>query len=1184
MPRVVPDIVPHCPQHPDVPLEPRRRGWYCPECNRRVLSYGQWARPTRGPMPARFDDGLDHLPWLVATPLAMARDETRPSEERAAYARVAVFETVRLAALLLLAEAQAAGGPDADLAAAMGRLALPGWRPWLDLAERLVLRTRTRSSRFGHLLAGWALMSATGGLDPLRALRGGTRTASWPGGDDPTPGLELATAERVAVTLFSHDSPRLVRLVDEGRAIVLHGVAGSRSWRSEPGPDPAIVPHGCRIAAWGDGGVLPLEPFAIPGPLVRTTDGELAGEPALGLLIATDDGGFFQGLEVPVRLVRPWGELGCRSVTPVGVADAGLSRQSAATLAAALTRHRIADARAPAWHVGPFLPRPEIEERLATALRRPGRAVLVAGEAGAGKTVLLARLASHLLAEAAGDELSPGLGALASGPVEDPDVVAMVSGPGAWTREGSERASATLSRVVALALGADGHGLGRLEGLWGRLGASGAHDRRLGRKVWLLLDGLDEDEHGAELVSALDSALPTLAVHPWLRLVLSLDITTCRRLDLGGDEALPGLESWRFLERFTDPATARSRPWLELPPLSSECEVPAHYESRQRADPSRACPLPLAALAEATRQAARQPLAIQLLHESHRCALTDPGTDDLRSEMARFWVRHGEATGMPVPGLAVRLWASRTPGLPMRESWSWSHAWFSELGERARLHAAHRGPVEALLAEGLLRPPGRGAVWPPAGEALLLPPHPIVGEGLLWLAARHDLAGRELPTGDELARWLAAPGERWSLRNELAELLRSLAARLATAGELGALDAFLSAGQRPLAVAAVAGALTAPGPSLGPLCERWASAAAETPEAAHRLAAAVALTGLERLEDGPLASLHLRLLEALSVHEPDNPAFYRQLAVHRLAAARRAPGPSAALPLLRDARRNLEVLRERWPAAEGVATPLASTLAHLGEAASALGLVSEGHEALRRALPLVRALLAAEPGHAAHRLALAGVLVDLADIALDAGRHVEAERLLGEVTVLASALRAAEPEKTSHQRLWGRVLQATGQLARAEKHLPRAWALLEEAAATLRPLAEHLLDATPRLELGRAVLAFADLALEERQGQAARSSLEEGLRVLARPTDGDRDPALDACEAEIAASLARTARDQVEEWELLERCHHLLWPLVQSGVEPPRTRPVWRRVLERRQELAAGTAGTGEGPEPATRG
>lgn len=1150
MGHVVPEPVPHCPVHLDVPLEPRRRGWCCPACARRVLSYRQWPPPPAAPAEGT-DPALAALPWLVAAPLAAAR-AAGAAEARLPLARTAALASVRLAALLLLCDALARG--DRTPYVGMGTLAIPGWRPWLELARQLADAADTRAARLGGLVAGWRLLEAGGEVDLLFAMRPAERGPSAP------PDIELATVEHIASTLFG-SGPELWRAVDGdwSRAIPLRGPAAGTVWRADSPPDPSATPARGLVAAWDEGRVLPLEPFVLPGELVAAGEGSFTGEPARALLMATADGGLYQGLAAPVHCSHEWESAPHTS--------GHVSRQDAAPLAAAQTRRRLAALRRRPWHAGPFLPRPAVEERLASALRHPGRAVVVAGEGGAGATVLLARLAAHLLQEAPEQELSAPLAALASGPAEDPDVVALVSGPGIWARAGSEAARLTLARVVASALGAGDRRWRDLEELCAHFTLTAPVDRRLGRKVWLLLDGLDEDEHGAELLAALDTALPELAACPWLRLVVSLDLVTCRRLMAAGERRSAWFHNLRFVTTFADPATDERRPWLEIPPLSRADEVPALYTARQGADPARACPLPATLLPPTASAALTNPLQAQLFHESHRWLAT-PSELDLHALMAGFLLRQGEACGFSAAELAERLWAAGSGSLTLADVWTWTERWIASMPDPAQ-HAAFPSPVEALLEGGVLVPPEVEASWPPPPTARASPAHVVVAEALLQLAARREVEEPRAPLGAAIAAGLTRPPGRWSLRHELGAALGSLAARLAEAGEFAALEPLLCAGEREVAAIALARSLgVATGGKSG--IERWARAAAADAEACLRLLRACAVAGLNETAEEPLLSFQAQLLTAAVAHLPDDPALRRQLAALRLAAAGRATCAADTVRLLREARSNLEGVRSRWPADPDTLAPLATTLVRLGEVAALLGHTDEARAALRRGVPLVRTLLAAEPGDAEARRQLAAALVALATLGTTSNHSAEAERLLGEATSVVNALCAAAPERTEHRRLWGRLLHASGLASRAGHRLQRAFSLLEQAAATLGWLAGTPGTALDRLAYARAVLDFAALAAEERATQAARAALDEGLRAFTAADGAGWDAALAAAEAELVASLARLARDHTEEVELWRRAAALLAPLAGEEGAPPRLAALGREVRQRLAELEAG--------------
>lgn len=1158
------EIAPHCPVHADVPLLPRRRGWECPVCKKRVLSFRQWPRPEEPTvLPPEIDSAHCLLPWLVAFPLAQAREEHLPQAARREFTLMAAFAALRLAVALLLAETRQSGEGDRELAAAMGRLALPGWRPWLELGELLARRARNRSTLFPHLLAGWALLAATHSLPVLRAPSQ-RRIDGGEGGVD----LDLPTVERIAATLFGGEGVRVVRVTtrDPARGLILSGKSTGGNYSVGDLVTASELSAADSVLALGDRWVLPLEPFLIPGEMATNPDGTMTGEPALLLVMATEGGGVFQGLGLPVRHQLAWDE-------PSGWPSRGgrrpvtlLSREQAAASASAVARQRVQKVREQPWHLGPLQPRPDVEAVLHTVLGQPGRALIVGGEAGCGKTVLLARLATHLLGEVSPAERSPHLAALVSGSAAEPDVVALVSGAGVWARLPGESGSRALARAVATAMGAPGDESPRLDALFDHIGASAILDRRLGRKVWLLLDAPDESEDGEALVAAIDSALPCLVTYPWLRLLLTLDLVTCRRLANPPPGSGFRFEHVRFFHSFADPESGVPRQWLQLGPLAGEMATEAAFADRQQADPSRSCPLPLTLLAASTRQALAHPLRLQLFHDSHHWVATGPADLDPQVMMAGWWVRRAEALGLPIAELARRMWEARTPGLTLAEIWRWWDEWCAGEKERAAATAVSTSPPEALIEEAVLHSPSMAFFWPPRGDTLFGPGHVLSAEAFLWLGARGELGGRALPAGRELASWIERGDGRWSLRHELASLLSGLAARLAAVGEQQAFDVFLHAKDPELAAWALSGALSASA-GLEELREHWLVAAAENVEAARRLARASVIAGVEPRVEGTAAWFLHRLHSALAQHLPDDPSPRLMRATAALSCARAAAGPWAALPLLREARNDLKAVHARWPAQDGVAPLLLPVLGELGESVFMTGHTGEAEAVLRQALLMVRTQLAIEPTQPEQRRCLVAVLVTLAELATGAGRNVEAERLLTEATTRLGQLRSRDAASFEHRRLWGRVLLASGLAALGQHRLPQARALCEEAVATLRTLAEAPEAVAGRIEYVRAAMAYAALAMDDQQERVARETLEEAARVMKGPQPGCDDPIHQLCRAELVARMASFARDAVERQEHLELSRRLLEPLVAAAFDLPRLAPLWREVTQRLREV-----------------
>jgi tetratricopeptide (TPR) repeat protein len=297
-------------------------------------------------------------------------------------------------------------------------------------------------------------------------------------------------------------------------------------------------------------------------------------------------------------------------------------------------------------------------------------------------------------------------------------------------------------------------------------------------------------------------------------------------------------------------------------------------------------------------------------------------------------------------------------------------------------------------------------------------------------------------------------------------------------------------------------------------------------------------------------------------HVPDAPE-HRAAVVAALVGQAEAEGdPAVMLELLREARRHLDRLRRCWPARPELGTLTAVALPWLGEAAALLGYTDEAQKALRTALPIVRARAVEDPADGRPRRLLAMTLVTLTDLAISAAQPVEAERLVEEATGLVASLRASEPSDRELQRLWGRVALVAGRLARVHHRLARAWGLLEEAVARLRPLVEPPRHPWAAWDYGLAVTRFAELAGDEKRFATARSVLEESLRVLApgREERGNAAPAL--LEAELCWRLAGLAYHADEECELVLRARRLLQPLAGSPDPPPRWPVLWRSVSD----------------------
>src|SRR5690242_14712317 len=77
--------MPRCATHPHIELEPRRKGWRCPDCDDVVVTYDEVPRgpATLGVTPSVPPDAAlvaltGQLPALLAIPLSAYTNEGRP--------------------------------------------------------------------------------------------------------------------------------------------------------------------------------------------------------------------------------------------------------------------------------------------------------------------------------------------------------------------------------------------------------------------------------------------------------------------------------------------------------------------------------------------------------------------------------------------------------------------------------------------------------------------------------------------------------------------------------------------------------------------------------------------------------------------------------------------------------------------------------------------------------------------------------------------------------------------------------------------------------------------------------------------------------------------------------------------------------------------------------------------------
>ncbi len=389
-------------------------------------------------------------------------------------------------------------------------------------------------------------------------------------------------------------------------------------------------------------------------------------------------------------------------------------------------------------------------------------ALIVAAEAGSGKTSLFCRLAEELLAAG-----QPAADRPEDGPPEAPrrtvlerpesatDCVLLLLG-------GSLRGRATLFERIRDGLGFSDDpsrgGIARFDELLAAWQAVGSredleHDER---RILILIDALNEAEDPKPLFEELSqlaadaAAANARAGRVWVRLLVSVRAERIETLFArwGETSDTPFLQHPQNFAHVSD-ARGRQVPYLGLRRFTSR-EAEGAYAAAQRGT-GRRCPAPWARLTPATQDLLRHPLMTSLFHQAYAGVEQPPaltGADTLWDAwLARtFDPAQG---GVALEGFALSLADDCIDAgqdqIPPELAETWRRRWQTELGNDPIRIAAGLDPLERLAEAGILRrTEGGGLDW--VSDSL--------AEQVLYLALRRrDPAQSE----SSLTAWLALP-------------------------------------------------------------------------------------------------------------------------------------------------------------------------------------------------------------------------------------------------------------------------------------------------------------------------------------------------------------------------------------------------------------------------------------------
>lgn len=868
-----------CPDHPTIALEPRRKGWWCSSCADVVLTYEERPRASSHEELA----WLDALPFPIAYPLWYTHSSRLDPYSRLWNAVFAAHQAMRVTGLLLLADYLDCSARSRAVNEAVATLRLPHWSHWTRVCTTLASFWRgalpkersDREASFPWLVSAWRSVNegaASQGLidglpgneGPARSLNdamarrrntfahgAGTRT---PGGG---PRIEevmryTEVASEMARTLFAGQPISIVRRVAHGRFVRLHGPHPDLRFSAEPSPpelEAALARTGVAIVRDG-AAPLPLFPLFVPeggdgydesGGLTEpvTIIDEIRRQRVVLIGVA--------GSRVDTEHVRLLNEALARKEASLGLTAEDVTPWSIADWARALTRETLAELEATGASHRLHIARKGVDD-LAEAYDAPGRALLLAGDSGSGRTSLLAKLGRRLVGDSEGEGAAPD------------DVVVVLD---AKTLEPMGDIDRLLCDAVLERLGIRRGSFSSVTALLAALHRSVPEDTITKRRTWLLFDDVDAYPRLPELARALRTLLLEGRRYDWLRIVVTLRAGAQRvlfdRTSKTG-EALLDLDGvWMESE---------GRPYVWLRELSTEETArAAELWSAQRgvAVPAlEGVPAPL-------RKLIANPWYLRLFLESTTEGDAAPLSEDelLDRYLESIASRHpgGRAT---MTTIATSFLGSGRCTLSLEEAEAMTDRWREEESLAGRDPRLALDPIELLVTNGVLLKPtiyGAGNGTMTQGYVFA---HPRVCRRVLVRALLAPLGHRKAPTPDEVEAILnLVAKDDVPLASEITEAVMDVGARLGPFAGQDVLEKLASLADRRLADVLLANALVARARREAPvfdglvaLVRKLTGIAAASPGSWRGCANALALAAeVAWTSDVAVTNLFARLLE-----------------------------------------------------------------------------------------------------------------------------------------------------------------------------------------------------------------------------------------------------------------------------------------------------------------------------------
>jgi tetratricopeptide (TPR) repeat protein len=774
------------------------------------------------------------------------------------------------------------------------------------------------------------------------------------------------------------------------------------------------------------------------------------------------------------------------------------------------------------------------------------------------------------------------------------DVVLYLSGAGAYGGDGGKEADALLCDAVARQGGVLAGAFGSLASLVQRLDESASDDRNADRKVWIILDALNEADRFSDLLGALDRFLPHVGERPWLRLVVSIRSGAYfERERKEKDQLVHGGAVFRNASCWAQFPTdrpgpfgqKRDVPYLEVRPFTSGREGAAAYRLRQERGGKKGSAIRYQDLPAGIRSLLLSPLHLHLFHESWAAETRVPPDLDEMGLFQKFL----EKLSRDHPGLGERLHVLAEVMLERREALlpvEVAEKWEDDATRRVNSTAARLAklsPVEELVGASILMRPveeGQGSTRRLVGYRFS---HQSLASAVLLGLLRIRLGGRALPTPPELLGWAReASGESVESLEPFDELVDAVAAfvvAVTKSGDGEAVSILLDLESEKVRNLLTNAGLVAYGPVRGSgnvpdaAAQRFWNTFCETAQTEARgirlfdsswQAQVVNETrGFSRAAM-EIAEFRNVMLRAAASAQPGQLGYKESLAGSLLGLSdlRASFGRGAEAKELSE--ESLGLMRELVAAEPGRlewSRDLAVTLGHLSKHRGHTGSFLEAQELSEESLALMRKVVAAEPERLDWKRTLTVSMDWASSLRASAGQRQEADVLSAESVAAMRELVAAEPGRLDWWSDLAHSLNGRSYLMESLGRGAEAEALVEES----RELMRELVATEPRRLDWKSSLADFLVRLSCLRNAVGRGAeaedLEESLGLMrelvtAEPERSDWKSDLTDVLAFLGDLRARAGRD-ADAKDLLEECLALRRQLV--AAEPESLR--WRRAL-----------------------